>query len=131
MPTLALLSNDAQLTETVQAAARSEWSLVKSGIDGLAGLVREPNVALVIFDDQSVPASEHGRAVSEIRDRLSRAAIVYVAGEHDPEKERQARMRGVLYYTAKPLNSADVVLLLRRLYQLQNGNHLAPRPNHR
>ncbi len=52
MPILALLSHDGQLTETVQGAAWSKWSVVKPGIAQLIGLIHEPNVKLVIFDDQ-------------------------------------------------------------------------------
>ena len=42
-------------------------------------------------------------------------------GEHDQENEKQARTRGVLFYTAKPLIPSDVNLLLQRLLQMQDG----------
>jgi len=129
MPILALLSNDEQLTATVQGAAQSEWSLIKPEMAQISSLIREPNVRLVIFDDQSVAPSDRGWALSEIRRCASKASIIYVAGDHDQENERQARTRGVLFYTAKPLIPGDVILLLRRLVQLQNGNRdLANRP---
>ena len=118
---LALLSNDSQLTETVQAAAGSQWSVVKPGIAQIISLIHEPNVKLVIFDDQSVAASDRGRALTEIRRCASRASIIYVAGQHDQENEKQARTGGVLFYTAKPLIPSDVNLLLQRLLQMQDG----------
>lgn len=121
MPILALLSNDEQLTETVQGMAGSAWSLVKPGIARISSLIREPNVRLVIFDDQSVAASDRGWVLTEIRRCASKASIIYVAGEHDHENEKQARTRGVLFYTAKPLIPGDVNLLLQRLLQMQNG----------
>ena len=121
MPILALLSNDGQLTETVQGAAGSEWSVVKPGIAQLIGLIHEPNVKLVIFDDQLVVAAERGRALTEIRRCASNASIIYVAGQHDQENEKQARTGGVLFYTAKPLIPSDVNLLLHRLLQMQDG----------
>src|SRR5208283_5241357 len=108
MPILAVLSHDDQLTQTIQGVAQSEWSVIKPNIAELSNLVREPNVRLVIFDDQSVPASDRGHALSEIQRYASKASIIYVAGHHDHENERQARARGVLFYTAKPLIPGDV-----------------------
>ena len=113
VPILALLSRDGQLMETVQGAAGSKWSVVKSGIAQLIGLIHESNVKLVIFDDQSVPTSDRGRTVTEIRRCASRASVIYVAGEHDHENEKQARARGVLFYTSKPLIPGEVHLLLQ------------------
>jgi DNA-binding NtrC family response regulator len=121
MPILALLSNDEQLTQTIEGVAQSEWSIIKPKIAEISNLVREPNVRLVIFDDQSVPASDRGHALSEIQQYASRASIIYVAGNHDHENEKQARTRGVLFYTAKPLIPGDVILLMQRLLHLQNG----------
>jgi hypothetical protein len=120
MPILALLSDDGQLTEMVQGAAGSKWSVVKPGIAEISSLIREPNVKLVIFDDQSVPNSDRGWALTEIQRCASNASIIYVAGEHDQESEKQARTRGVLFYTAKPLIPGDVDLLLQRLLQLRD-----------
>ncbi len=121
MPILALLSNDEQLIQTIDGVAQPEWSVIKPKIAEISNLVREPNVRLVIFDDQSVPASDRGHALSEIQRYASRASIIYVAGNHDHENEKQARTRGVLFYTAKPLIPGDVILLMQRLLHLQNG----------
>jgi len=121
IPTLAVLSNDDQLTELVQGAAGSKWSVVKPAIAEISSLIREPNVKLVIFDDQSVPSSDRGWALTEIQRCASRASIIYVAGQHNLENEKQARTRGVLFYTAKPLIPGDVSLVLQRLLQTQGG----------
>jgi DNA-binding NtrC family response regulator len=121
-PILALLSHDQKLAEIVEVAARSEWSVVNPEMTQIGDLIREPNVRLVIFDDQSVAPSDRGWALTEIRRCVSRAAVIYVAGDHDQENEKQARTRGVLYYTAKPLIPGDVILLLQRLLNMQNGH---------
>ncbi len=121
IPTLAVLSNDDQLTEMIQGAAGSKWSVVKPAIAEISSLIREPNVKLVIFDDQSVPSSDRGWALTEIQRCASRASIIYVAGQHNLENEKQARTRGVLFYTAKPLIPGDVSLVLQRLLQTQGG----------
>jgi DNA-binding NtrC family response regulator len=123
MPILALLSHDDQLTQTIEGVAHSEWSVIKPKIAEISNLVREPNVRLVIFDDQSVPTADRGHALSEIQRYASKASIIYVAGNHDHESERQARGRGVLFYTAKPLIPGDVILLLQRLLHLPSNNH--------
>jgi DNA-binding NtrC family response regulator len=122
MPIVALLSNDKQLTNTVKVAAGSEWSVVKLGIAQISGLIGEPNLKLVIFDDQSVVASDRERVLTEIGRCASRASIIYIAGQHDHGNEKQARTRGVLFYTAKPLIPGDIHLLLQRLVQVHEGN---------
>jgi DNA-binding NtrC family response regulator len=122
MPVVALVSNDQRLTETVRSAAGAKWSVVNRAIPEISTLIREPNVQLVVFDDQSVPASDRGWTLAEIQRCASRASIIYVAGEHDQENEKQARARGLLFYTAKPLLPGDVNLLLQRLLQTRNGN---------
>jgi hypothetical protein len=120
-PILALLSNDDELTEAVRVAARSGWSVVKLGMAQVSDLIRELNVRLVIFDDQSVAASDRGWSLTEIRRCASRASIIYVSGEHDHENEKQARARGVLFYTAKPIITGQVKLVLQRQLQMQHG----------
>jgi hypothetical protein len=120
-PILVLLTRDGELSESVKEAAGSEWTVISLDVDQLTSLIREPNVGLVIFDDQSVAASDRGWALTEIRKCASRASIVYIADQHDHDNERQARTRGVLFYTAKPLMLGDVSLLLERLLRMHNG----------
>ena len=116
-PVLALLSDDEQLAKMVDTLAVSKWSIIKPGMAKVATLIREPNVKLIIFDDECVGVSDRGWALTEIRRCASKASIIYVAGDHDHENERQARTRGVLFYTAKPLIPDDVGLLIQRLLQ--------------
>ncbi len=126
MPVLVLLSNDKELLVTVRRAAALGWTIVTSEISDLASLIREPHVKLVIFDDESVAASDRGWVLTEIRRCASRASIIYIAGDHDHEGEKLARARGVLFYTAKPLALSYLTLLLQRQLQMHNGNsHLA------
>ena len=132
VPILALLSNDENLEETVRNAAGSEWSVVKSALLQIPSLIREPNVRVVVFDDRTVPVSDRGWALTEIRRCASRASIIYVAGEHDQENEKQARSRGILFYTAQPLLPGFIYLILRRQLQLEGGTRdLANRPARR
>ena len=126
MPVLVLLSNDKDLLETVRRAAALGWTIIKSELTDLGSLIREPNVKLVIFDDESVAASDRGWALAEIRRCAARASIIYIAGDHDHEAEKLARARGVLFYTARPLALSYLTLLLQRQLQMHNGNsHLA------
>lgn len=105
----------------VKSEAGSAWSVVKFDMQHISSLSREPNVRVLIFDDQSVPPSDRGWALTEIRRCASQASIIYVTGEHDYENEKQARARGVLFYTAKPLNADQLKLLLQRQLQMQGG----------
>ena len=120
-PMLVVLSRDGELTESVKQAAGSEWNVISRDADQLTSLISEPNVSLVVFDDQPVAASDRGWALTEIRRCASRASIVYIADQHDADNERQARARGVLFYTAKPLIPGDVRLVLERLLRMHDG----------
>ena len=120
-PILVMLSRDQELGKIVQRVAGLEWTVIRSDIDQLPRLVREPNLRLAFFDDQSVPPMERGRALAEIQRYASRASIVYVAGAHDHESERLARGGGVLFYTAKPLRPGDVALVLERLLRMHRA----------
>jgi DNA-binding NtrC family response regulator len=115
LPALAVLSQDNQLIELVERAAGSEWAVIRHDPAQISSLIRDPNIRLVIFDDQSVSGSDRGWALSEIQRWTTSAPIIYVAGEHDYANEKQARTRGVLFYTSKPLMPGDVSLVLRRL----------------
>jgi hypothetical protein len=121
---LVLLSRDIQLEEAVKHAAGPRWTIVSRAFDELTSLIREPNVRVVVFDDESVSALDRGWALAEIRRCASRASILYVAGQHDPDIERQARVRGVLFYTSKPLMTSGVSLLLDRLRMHNRNNDL-------
>jgi hypothetical protein len=121
-PLLVLLSRDTQLGKAVKRAAGKEWIVWSRVFDELASLIREPNVRLVVFDDQSVSALDRGWALAEIRRYFSRASIVYIAAQHDSEIEREARVRGVLFYTSKPLRPADASLLLKGVLRMHKGN---------
>ena len=126
MPVLAMISGDEQLAETIGIAAAVGWTVARLKVADVPSLIREPNVRLVIFDDDSVSASDRGRTLSEIRHCAPNAPIIYVASEHDHESEKLARARGVLFYTAKPLVQNYVDLLLQRQLQMHNGkSHLA------
>ena len=60
-------------------------------------------------------------ALTELPRCTSKAPIICVVGEHDHENEKQARNRGVLFYSAKPLIRGDVNLLLQHLLRMQGG----------
>ena len=119
-PVLLVLSVDRELNRIVKQAAGWQWTVITRDIHELPGLVREPDLRLAVFDDQSVAAPDRGWALAQIRRCASNASIVYVAGQHDPDNERQARARGVLFYTSKPLMAADTGLLLERLHRMHS-----------
>ena len=121
LPALAVLSKDDQLIELVVRTAGSEWAVIPRDSTQLSSLIREPNIKLVIFDDQSVNASDRGWALSQTGRWAPNVPIIYVAGEHDHENEKQARTRGVLFYTSKPLSPNDLSLVLQRLSRMRDG----------
>jgi response regulator of citrate/malate metabolism len=63
----------------------------------------EPNVRLVILDDQTVEESDRGWLLGQIRKHFSGTSLLYVAASHSDGNERRARTNGAHYYVSKPL----------------------------
>ena len=64
------------------------------------------NIRIVIFDDEQVEPGDRGWMLVRIRRSAPQAAIIYVAGNHDWDTERQARTGGAQYYCSKPIDRA-------------------------
>ena len=107
-PVLLLFSADDLLVRLVCQIVGPPWRLVRSATDQELGreVFAQPNIRLVIFDDQAVEESERGRLLEQIRRRLSGAPLIYVAASQSDANEKRARARGAQYYVSKPL-SAD------------------------
>jgi DNA-binding response OmpR family regulator len=74
----------------------------------------QPNVRLVIFDDQAVEESDSGWMLAQIRKHFSGISLLYVAANQSDGNEKRARTNGAHYYSSKPLS------LMRFGYVLQS-----------
>jgi DNA-binding NtrC family response regulator len=68
-----------------------------------------------VIDDTEIDDANRTRLLDEIRKWAPDARLLYIAGEHSPQTEAQARRSGANYYLPKPM---DAALLARVLHAL-------------
>jgi CheY-like chemotaxis protein len=106
-PTLLLLSDDEALAELVLGVVKTPWRLIHQNGGGARtsdGSFAQPNVRIVILDDQAVEENDRGWLLTRIHKRLPGASLLYVAGNQSDTNEKRARANGAHYYVSKPLS---------------------------
>ncbi len=104
LPTLLLLSHDDSLAALVEKASKTGWRVAQHReTHATHSLFAEPNVRVVILDDEAVDEHDRGRLLAQIRRRLPTASLLYIAGGHNEDNEKRARTGGAHYYVSKPL----------------------------
>ena len=77
----------------------------------------EPNVRLVILDDQLVQENDRGWLLGQIRKDFSGCSLLYVTNHHSEHNEKRARTSGVHYYTSKPISDGQFARVLQSFLQ--------------
>jgi len=105
-PALLLLSADHELTEFILGLVKPPWRLARYRDSGRAShkVFAQPNVRIVILDDQVVEENDRGWLLTRIRKRIPSASLLYVAGNQSDDNEKRARGNGAHYYVSKPLS---------------------------
>lgn len=120
-PTLLLVSDDEDLAKLVHEIVKRPWKVVHQGT--AQHLNREvsyqPNVRLVIFDDQGFKETDHGWMLAQIRKRFSGVSLLYVAGIQSDANEKRARTNGAHYYSSKPLSRTRFGYVLQSFLDTQ------------
>jgi DNA-binding response OmpR family regulator len=121
--TLLLLSDDEALADLVRGIVRRPWKLVRQGADGYMShkVFTQPNVRLVILDDQAVDENDRGWLLAQIRKHFSGTSLLYVAGSQSEGNEKRARTNGAHYYVSKPLLLERFGHVLQSFLQAQQG----------
>jgi len=122
-PTLLLLSDDEALVNFVLGIVETPWKLIRHGADkcGSREVFTQPNVRLLILDDQAVVDNERGWLLAQIRKHFSGTSLLYVAAIQSDCNEKRARRNGAHYYASKPLSFEQFGYVLRsflRTYQV-------------
>jgi len=100
-----LLSDDEELAGVVQGIVQQPLSLVRQGVDAnLSEVFAQPNVRLIILDDQAIEENDRGRLLEQIRKYFPGNCLLYVAGSQSEANEKRARTNGAHYYVSKPLS---------------------------
>src|ERR1022692_2773936 len=97
-PTVLLLSDDEALAKLVLGIVKRPWKLVRHAADKYVGreVFAQPNVRLVILDDQAVEENDRGWLLEQIRKHFSGPPLLYVAGGQSDANEKRARSKGAL-----------------------------------
>jgi DNA-binding response OmpR family regulator len=106
-PILLLLSDDEAFAKFVFGVVKPPWRLIHQDGGGTRmydGSFAQPNVRLVILDDQAVEENDRSWLLTRIRKRLPGASLLYVAGDQSDTNEKRARASGAHYYVSKPLS---------------------------
>lgn len=118
-PTVLLLSDDQALANLVRGVVKQPWQLVRHGTDKFLSreVSAQPNVRLVIFDDQAVGENDRGWMLAQIRKHFSGTSLLYIADAQSNGNEKRARTNGAHYYVSKPLSSERFGYVLQSFLQ--------------
>lgn len=119
--TLLLLSDDQTLAALVARIVKRPWKLIRHGAVEYEThkMFSEPNVRLVVFDDQAVAENDRSWLLGKIRKHFSGAPLLYIAARHSDGNEKRARTNGAHYYISKPLAPERFGDVLRSFLQAQ------------
>jgi len=122
-PTVLLLSDDEALAKLVAAIVKPPWKLVRhaAGKYVSRAVFAQPNVQLVILDDQAVEEADRGWLLTQIHKHFSSPSLLYVAGSQSDANEKRARTNGAHYYVSKPLSIERFGHVLQSFLQAQQG----------
>ena len=79
----------------------------------------QPNVRLVVLDDQAVEENDRGWLLAQIRKHFSGNSLLYIAGSQSDANEKRARTNGAHYYISKPLSFERLRYVLQSFLQVQ------------
>ena len=118
---LLLLSEDEVLAKLVFGFVKSPWRLLRQDAGRYLEQkpFTEPNVQLVILDDQAVGEGDRGWLLAQLRKHFPGHPMLYIAGSHSEDNEIRARTNGAHYYDSKPLSPERFEQVLQSFMQTQ------------
>ena len=127
-PAALVLSHDGSLLELVLQACGPAWVVEPCfGCRAASQLLSGRTVRLAVVDDEALAESERSWFIDHVHRRSPDALIVYLASHHSPELERAIRTHGVLYYTAKPVETERLNQVLRGIAEREASRQPALR----
>jgi DNA-binding response OmpR family regulator len=124
-PTMLLLSDDQALMDFVLGVVKHPWRLIlyRAAAHVSREAFAQPNVRLVVLDDQAVDENSRGMLLTQIRRRFAGTPLLYVAATQTDGNEKRARTNGAHYYASKPLSLDRFGYVLRSFLQAQQIKH--------
>jgi DNA-binding response OmpR family regulator len=113
-PRVLVLARDPLLRRLVASNCDSPWSVeMRENLDSIWELADGRHFALVVLDDELLPANERGLLLNRVRRVTNRAPLLYVGSSTDAEVERGVRCDGLVCYISKPLEPVKLAEMLK------------------
>ena len=109
-----IFSADEWLIEIVKHGLGPPWmvELCLDPIHAHAQLTK-PGIRIVVVDDGAIEETTRGWLLDQAKRLAPQALVAYIASNHNPDVERQARSHRIQYYIAKPIDPERIVTVLR------------------
>ncbi len=121
VPSVLLLSGDKELVDLVDRLVKHPWKLVRHEADKFMTreVLAQPNVRLVILDDEEVEENDRGWLLAQISKHFFGISLLYIANSQSEASEKRARANGAHYYVSKPLSLERFGQVLQSFLQAQ------------
>jgi response regulator of citrate/malate metabolism len=122
-PQLLLLTDDPMLVRMVGGVVKRPWKLTQVQVGAYARdqSFTQPEVRLIVFDDQAVADHDREPLLAGLRRQFASVALLYVAARHDEATEKCARTNGAHYYVSRPLAESRFELVLESFLTAQSA----------
>ncbi len=100
---------------------------VQTAADCLKTILNK-NVGVVVVDE-NLPDLSGLTLVSLLKKMKPEIEIIFTAACHDPQKEIDARLAGILYYCVKPVDWCILIQIIEKALDKQNKNFLVSHPS--
>jgi DNA-binding NtrC family response regulator len=109
-----VFSQDESLLRMVADGLSDGWRLDNCREAGQARsfLIRS-GVGVVVVDDGAIEETTRVWLLDQVRRWAPQALVAYIASNHSPEVERQARCHSVQYYASRPLDRDRTLRILK------------------
>jgi DNA-binding NtrC family response regulator len=109
-----VFSRDESIVGLIANGLNDGWRLERclNPSDARSFLVKA-GVGVVIIDDGAIEQGTRGWLLDQVRKWAPDALVAYIAANHTPEIERQARSHNVQYYASQPIDPERTVRILR------------------
>jgi len=109
-----VFSRDESVVGLVARALGDGWRLDRCPEPGEARNLRfKAGVKVVVIDDGAIEEGTCGWLLEQVRKLAPDALVAYIAANHSPEIERQARSHNVSHYASKPIEPERLLRILR------------------
>ncbi len=114
-----IFSVDESIVDLIKSSLREPWEVERctNPVKARAALLRR-GVEIVVVDDSGVEETMRGWLLDQVQKWAPRAMVAYIAADHGPEVEREARRHHVQYYLSRPIDPERTVRVMQSFANL-------------